>query len=145
MKRIVRTAVVLLLASAVLGPAAADAQQPERYTLEGDLVGIHNLAGELTVRGGEGDAVTVEVARGGGDAGRLEVRTGSLYRFDASLRVVYPADRIRYGDPDSRTHLRVRENGTIGDDGGRRVRISGSGEGLVVVDTGSGSVRVSRR
>lgn len=120
------------------GPEASvrptsDAREAGRYELRGRRVALYNLTGSLTVRGGDVDAVTVEVERGGSDAGRLEVVTGPvgrLDRYDTSLRVIYPGDRIRYGDRGSRTHLRVREDGTFGGDGGRRVRISGRGEGL---------------
>lgn len=111
----------------------SDVQQAERYRLDGGRVALYNLAGSVTVQGGDVDAVSVEVERGGSDAGRLEVVTGPVDRpdeFDTSLRVLYPGDRIRYGDRGSRTHLRVREDGTFGGDGGRRVRISGRGDGL---------------
>lgn len=118
---------------AVDSPASASPnvrQEAGRYSLRGDEVAVYNLAGDLTVRGGEGEAVTVDVSRGGPDAGRLEVRTGSVRGHDASLRVVYPGDRIRYGDRGSQTHLRVRDDGTFGGGHGRRVRISGRGGGL---------------
>lgn len=125
-------------ATATGGPEASvrptsDPGEAERYTLDGRRVALYNLAGSVTVRGGDVNAVTVEVERGGSGAGRLEVVTGPvdrLDRFDTSLRVVYPGDRIRYGDRGSRTHLRVREDGTFGGDGGRRVLISGRGGGL---------------
>lgn len=128
-----------------LAAAAAPAQQPERYTLEGGDVAIYNLAGAVTVEPGSG-AVTVQVTRGGGDAARLTIEQGELHDRE-TLRVRYPDDQVVYGglEPGSSTQLRVREDGTFGDGGdhdrrhghgrhsgaeGRRVRVSGSGDGL---------------
>ncbi|MGH7606325.1 MAG: DUF4097 family beta strand repeat-containing protein [Gemmatimonadales bacterium] len=125
----------LLLLSCAALPAAA---QSANYTLKGDAVAVYNLVGELRVEPGTGGDVTVEVRRGGADAGRLEIQTGELRGLE-TLRVIYPADVIvlpEWGRGWSTT-LRVRDDGTFGDggDGGRRgwrregreVRITGRG------------------
>jgi lia operon protein LiaG len=124
-------------------PALATAQQPERYTVPGEEIAIYNLAGAVTIEAGTGET-TVQVARGGPAAGRLSVARGEL-DGRGTLRVVYPSDRLVYRElgRGSSTTLRVREDGTFGDhdlhdhghehddaEEGRRVRISGSGDGL---------------
>ena len=84
----------LALCLLLLRPAAASAQQGERYTLEGDEVAIYNLAGSLTVEPGTG-TVSVEMVRGGTDAAKLTVERGEIDGRE-TLRVVYPADLIVY-------------------------------------------------
>lgn len=132
-----RVPAILCLAFAI--PSPATAQQPERFTLADSEVAIYNLAGAITVEPGSG-AVTVLVTRGGADASRLAVEQGEVAGRE-TLRVVYPDDDILYPGlgRGSSTELRVREDGTFGDDedhddrsgrDGRRVRISGSGGGL---------------
>lgn len=106
--------------------AAAPPQEIERYRLAGDRAAVYNLVGTVRVVSGSEEDVVVEVARRGTDAGRLQVRTGPADGREA-LRVVYPGDRIRSGGLSSgRTSLRVREDGTFGRGGGRRVRIGGT-------------------
>jgi DUF4097 and DUF4098 domain-containing protein YvlB len=58
----------------------------------------------------------VLVTRGGADAARLKVSQDEIDGRE-TIAVVYPADKIRYalGKGDSRTQLRVREDGTFGD------------------------------
>jgi lia operon protein LiaG len=126
----------LALGCLLLRPMAAWAQQGERYTVDGDEVAIYNLAGSLTVEPGTG-AVSVEVVRGGADAAKLRVERGEVDGRE-TLRVIYPAESIIYArlERGSSTTLKVREDGTFGDgdsgdhDRGRRVRVSGQGEGL---------------
>jgi hypothetical protein len=117
--------------------ATLAAQKAERYTIDGGDVAIYNLAGEVKVEPGSG-AVTTEVTRGGADAAKLKVLKGEVDGWEA-LRVIYPADRIQYSrlSDGSSTQLRVRENGTFGDehDGegkqrGKRISITGKGGGL---------------
>ncbi|HEU4699699.1 MAG TPA: DUF4097 family beta strand repeat-containing protein [Gemmatimonadales bacterium] len=105
----------------------------ERIELAGDSVAIYDLAGTVTLVAGGGATVTVDVQRGGSEAGRLRLETGPV-RGVPALRVVYPSDLIRYArlGRHSQTTLGVRDDGTFddrrGDDGGgrmRRVRISG--------------------
>jgi lia operon protein LiaG len=126
----------LALGCLLLHPATAAAQQGERYTLDGDEVAIYNLAGSLTVEPGAG-TVSVDLVRGGADAARLRVERGELNGRE-TLRVVYPGESIIYSgiDRGSSTTLRVRDDGTFGDgdsgndDSGRKVKVSGVGEGL---------------
>lgn len=121
----------------LLGAAIGHAQTPERRTISGGAVAIYNLAGRMTVVGGSGSDVIVEVRRGGEDAGRLRIETGARGDWQ-TLRVIYPSDRIVYpqlGGWGSRTSLRVDEQGYFDDSGdwgrGRsRVEIRGSGSGL---------------
>lgn len=119
----------LALVSLLALPAAA--QQAERYRLSDD-VAIYNLAGALTVEPGTG-GVSVELVRGGRDAGRLRVERGEVEGRE-TLRVVYPSQSVSYAglEAGSSTTLKVREDGTFGHDGdrdrerdgGRTVRIS---------------------
>jgi hypothetical protein len=131
--------IAALLAWPFASPAQA-AQQPERRALTGDRVAIYNLAGVMRLERGTGSDVVVELTRGGADAGKLEIATGPV-RGRETLRVIYPDDEIVYRElgRGSNTTLRVRDDGTFNDrddrgkhwsDGGRRVRIAGSGGGL---------------
>lgn len=157
-----RHTIVLTLAAPALlmvvdRPAVA--QQAERHELRGDRVAVYNLAGEVRIVRGSGSAVTVGVTRGGEDAVRLRIETG-LREGTASLRVVYPGDRIVYPElgRGSRSRLHVREDGTFGD-GGRQVTVAGTGSGLrahadltiavpagrqVAVHHGAGQIAVTR-
>ncbi|HEX9755113.1 MAG TPA: DUF4097 family beta strand repeat-containing protein [Gemmatimonadales bacterium] len=124
------TALVLSLCVLAL-PLAG--QQVERHPLAGPEVAIYNLAGSVRVEPGTGSDVVVEVTRGGADAGRLRVESGPL-QGRQTLRVVYPDDRVVYralGRHSSST-LTVQEDGTFAGSvrGGRRVRVSGRGDGL---------------
>ncbi len=116
---------------AIAGESAA--QQDDRFELTGSRVAVYNLAGEVTLQAGTGDAVIVEVTRGGADADQLRIDHGPI-DGQSTLRVIYPSDRVRYGDRNTgSTELYVRRDGTLasdGRDGGRRVRISGGGDGL---------------
>jgi DUF4097 and DUF4098 domain-containing protein YvlB len=118
-------------------PAAA---QTSRYVLKGDSVAIYNLVGELRVEAGTGGDVVVEVERQGAGAGKLDVQSGPL-RGRETLRVIYPEDVIvvpEWGRGSSTT-IRVRDDGTFGNEGdgghhshgffeeGREVRIVGRG------------------
>jgi len=106
---------ILLFVLPVL-PVALHAQQPpERYTIEGDAVAVYNLVGAVRVEPGEG-GVAVQVTRAGADAARLRVAQGEI-DGRATLRVIYPEDRINPGSgrPGGSTTLRVREDGTFGD------------------------------
>jgi hypothetical protein len=131
--------VILLLAPL----AALKAQQVERYGLSEDDVAIYNLVGEMRLEPGSGPDVVVEVTRGGADAAKLRVLKGELDGTE-TLRILYPADRIQYTrlSEGSSTQLRVRDNGTFGDDDddddhgrkrrnqGKQVTIVGRGGGL---------------
>lgn len=134
--------VIRLLPLAALWVAPLAAQTVSRHTLRGADVALYDLAGVVQLEAGSGDAVTVDVTRGGTDAARLEVAEGDL-GGRATLRVISPADRISYPQmPDGSTEIRVRDDGTFGNDhhgddddddgsgGGRRVRISSRPGGL---------------
>lgn len=95
-------------------PAAA---QTSRYVLKGDSVAIYNLVGELRVEAGTGSDVAVDVERQGAGADKLDVRSGPLQGRE-TLRVIYPEDVIivpEWGRGSSTT-IRVRDDGTFGDD-----------------------------
>lgn len=118
-------------------PAAA---QTSRHALKGDSVAIYNLVGELRVEAGSGSDVVVEIQRGGADAAKLDVQTGPI-RGRETLRVIYPDDVIVMPDWGRgwNTTLRVRDDGTFGDDRsehgrhwygeGHEVRITGRRRG----------------
>jgi lia operon protein LiaG len=115
---------------------ALTAQATERRTVGGSAVAIYNLAGRMSVVGGTGSDVVVEVTRGGADAGRLRIETGARGQWQ-TLRVIYPSDRIVYprlGGWGSRTSLNVDDDGYFNDSGNRggrdRVEIRGSGSGM---------------
>jgi lia operon protein LiaG len=129
----------LLLGAALAAQTSAQTTQATRYILKGDTIAVYNLVGELRVEPGSAGDVVVELRLGGADAKELKVETGSL-RGRETLRVIYPDDAIslpQWGRG-SNTSLRVREDGTFGDDGdhrgwrgeGRTVRITGRGDGL---------------
>ena len=124
--------------------ASLHAQQPlERYTIDDDAVAIYNLVGAVRIEPGEG-GVAVQLTRAGADAARLRVAQGEI-DGRATLRVLYPEDRINAGrgNPGSSTTLRVREDGIFGDvdddhEHGRHRR-DGWGEGRkVTIASGKG-------
>jgi lia operon protein LiaG len=130
-----------LLAVAVVFLATPASAQTSRQVLKGDSVAIYNLVGELRVEAGSGSDVTVEIERGGADAAKLDVQTGPL-RGRETLRIIYPADVISMPDWGRgwNTTLRVRDDGTFGEEHGRHdrggwfrdgheVRITGRGRG----------------
>src|SRR5262245_28774613 len=96
-------------------PASLWAQQPERYTLDDGPAAVYNLVGNLRVEPGEG-GIVVQVTRAGAEAAKLGIGQGEI-DGRATLRVVYPANRIRGVAPrgDGSTQLRVRDDGTFGD------------------------------
>lgn len=136
----------VLLPVLLLLPRTTAAQQAERFTLGSGPVAIYNLVGSLRVEPGSG-GITVQLTRGGSDAGQLKVAQGEI-SGRSTLRVIYPSDRIRGLDRSghSSTQLRVRDDGTFGDDHddhdrhgdddrhgwdeGRRVRIGEGGDAL---------------
>ena len=129
----VRSLVVLGAAALLVSPLSA---QTSRHVLKGDSVAVYNLVGELHVEAGSGSDVTVQVDRGGADAAKLDIQTGPL-RGRETLRIIYPDDVIVMPEWGRgwNTTLRVRDDGTFGDDrsehGGRwrgeghEVRITG--------------------
>jgi lia operon protein LiaG len=128
----------LLLLSAVAFLSSPVSAQTSRHVLKGDSVAVYNLVGELRVEPGSGSDVVVEVQRGGDDSAKLEILTGPI-RGRETLRIIYPDDVIVMPDWGRgwNTTLRVRDDGTFGDDGdvghgrrgwgrdGREVRITG--------------------
>ncbi|GAB1344884.1 hypothetical protein MASR1M101_40110 [Gemmatimonas sp.] len=113
--------------------------QTDRRTLEGRRVAVYNVAGDVRVERGSGREVEVEIVRRGRDAARLRIETGPI-RGTPTLRVVYPSDDVVYrGNAErsrsgSRTDTRVRDDGTWGGErgwnGGRKLRVRSSGDGL---------------
>lgn len=138
---------VFLTGSFVASSVAA--QSVERHVLSGNDIAVYNLAGIARIEAGTGADVVVEVARGGGDAGRLTIAKGPI-RGRETLRVIYPDDAVSYRGEgggagwwgNSNTELRVRDDGTFFDEGeghgerggwfreGRRVRVNTSGRGM---------------
>lgn len=136
---------LIVLASLLAVPFVLSAQT-ERVTLSGDDIAIYNLVGSLRVEPGSG-SLAVEVTRTGADAAKLRLDQGEI-DGRTTLRVVYPGDRIRaLGREGGSTELRVRTDGTFGDDDwghgrhgdrrndgrderGRRVTITERGDGL---------------
>jgi len=123
-------------------PVAAQTAQTSRYTLKGDSVAVYNLVGELRVEAGTGADVVIELQRGGADAAKLDVQSGPL-RGRETLRIIYPDDvivvpELGRGDRGGswNTSLRVRDDGTFGDDRGRHERGGWFGEGHQVRITG---------
>ena len=127
----------LWLAGAALAGAGTSVMAQERHEISGTRIAIYNLAGQVTLEPGSGSAVVVQITRGGRDAGDLTVERGAIGARE-TLRIIYPADDIRYPAPgwSSGTEIRVRDDGTFGDQwsrresrsAARRVRISGRGD-----------------
>ena len=132
-------AVVLpLVVSASLQSQTTTAGATEQRSVKGARVAIYNLAGRLKAVPGTGDAVVVDIARGGPDAARLKIESGAI-RGAETLRIVYPSDRLIYPEMRgrSRTSINVRPDGTFSDGGDwnewrdrDRVDIRGYGDGL---------------
>ena len=127
---------ISLLALATSLPLSA--QQPHSYTLSGGDITVYNIAGEVSLSGGSGADVTVEVTVAGHDAARLTVEDGDL-RGRQTLRVLYPEDRIVYPalGRGNNTNFTIRDDGTWGESNnwhgrsdGRKVTIRGDGSGL---------------
>src|SRR2546429_114544 len=115
----------LLLVSvvAVWSPPVPVAAQTSRHVLKGDSVAVYNLVGELRVEPGSGSDVVVEIQRSGADAAKLDVQSGPL-RGRETLRIIYPDDVIvmpAWGRGWN-TSLRVRDDGTFGEEHGRHDR-----------------------
>ena len=128
--------------------ATTGAAQTNRFVLKGDSVAVYNLVGELRVEPGSASDVAVEVTRSGTDAAQLDVQSGPLRGYE-TLRVIYPSDVISLPDWGRgwNTTLRVRDDGTFGDDGrwrrdGREVRITGRAGGRGGLDA-SANLRVT--
>ncbi|MGH7475658.1 MAG: DUF4097 family beta strand repeat-containing protein [Longimicrobiales bacterium] len=102
--------------------------QAERFALPGQEIAIYNIAGEVQIERGTGDAVEVLVSRGGSDAAQLRIATGQIDGRN-TLRVIYPDDEVRYERRwGGNTSMRVRSDGTFGA-GGRRVNVRSRGRG----------------
>ncbi len=134
MPRLLHVSLMLVVAALPLS-----AQQNQTYTLPGGDVALYNLAGQVSVAGGTGSAVSVSVTTIGSDAERLRIENGEL-RGRQTLRVLYPEDRIIFPElgRGNSSNLTIREDGTWGDDQdrwngrsrGRKVTIRGDGSGL---------------
>ena len=125
-------AVAVVALSAMDGTAIQ--ASPQEYRIAGNHVAVYNLAGAVSVVPATGSDVVVTVHPRGPDAERLDVESGSI-RGTQTLRVRYPSDRVIYSDMggNSRTRVRVRDDGTFGHGGfsrGDRVDIRSSGSGL---------------
>ena len=131
-----------VIALSTLAATALAAQTTEQRSVKGGTVAVYNLVGKLRAIAGSGDAVSVEITRGGRDASRLKVETGTI-RGRETLRIIYPSDQIVYPGMAyrSRTSMHVRADGTFsdwnGDDDWRsrsrdqeRVDIRSYGDGL---------------
>jgi lia operon protein LiaG len=112
-------------ALAIAAPLVA--QTPERHTLRGTSVAIYDLVGDVRIVEGTGRDVVVEVTRQGSDASQLRIETGPVGGVE-TLRVIFPFDRVRYGDRQhghSNSNFRVRDDGTFDQGGGgRRIELS---------------------
>lgn len=134
-RRILISGAALAAASLLL---ASPASGQERHSVSGGSVAIWNLAGEVTVVGGSGSDVAVEITRGGADAAQLRIEKGPMSMWDhdwQTLRVVYPTDDVVYRElnGDSQTSVRVDDDGTFYSHRGKRgdkVTIKGSGSGM---------------
>ncbi|HET7603259.1 MAG TPA: DUF4097 family beta strand repeat-containing protein [Gemmatimonadales bacterium] len=129
----IRPTAVALAAALLAAASSLSAQQASgTYRLAGSQVAVYNLAGTVSLVAGNGNELVVGVTAQGADASALRVETGDV-RGHQAFRVIYPDGDLVYPDlgPHSETRLRVSEDGTFGDDGGRgrEVRISGSGRG----------------
>ncbi len=129
----------LLLVSGVVLLSIPAAAQTSRHVLKGDSVAVYNLVGELRVEPGTGSDVTVDVQREGADAAKLDIQSGPL-RGRETLRIIYPDDVIVMPEWGRgwNTSLRVRDDGTFGEEHGRHERGSWFRDGHEVRITGRG-------
>jgi len=133
MGRFLNLAVLGLVTGLVLS-VSADLRAQEQHRLGGGDVAVYNLAGAVEVVAGSGSEVVVQVTRGGVDAGRLDIGVQQVSGRQA-LVVRYPDDQVVYPEMGrgSNTQMTINEDGTFSDRGGlrnRRVRVSGSGDGM---------------
>jgi hypothetical protein len=130
----------MVAAMAAVPPAGlVSAQQGERFTLDGNQVAVYNVAGAVRVEAGTGNAVVVEVTRGGADASRLRMEQRTV-RGRTALCIVYPDERIlyrpqngsRYGSSTSTSSGDPcrEDSGPGGWFGGRRIEVSTRGDGV---------------
>lgn len=134
-RRILISGAALAAASLLLATPAAG---QERHSVSGGSVALWNLAGDVTVVGGSGSDVTVEITRGGADAGQLRIEKGPMDMWDhewQTLRIIYPSDDVVYRELNSgsQTSVRVDDDGTFyshRDKRGDKVTIKGSGSGM---------------
>jgi hypothetical protein len=112
------------------GLGQLNAQESERYAMDGDAVAVYNLAGAVTIEQGTGANVVVEVRRFGDDAAQLRIERPQVEGRPA-LVVRYPGDAVVYtgGRWSGRTTINVRADGTFFGAGGDRVTIRSSGSG----------------
>ena len=99
----------------------------QRARLAGDGI-VYDLVGEVRLEPGNGSDILVDVRPQGSDAGKLKLQTGKNGAWQ-TLRVVYPDEDIVYDrmHDGGSTDVRVRDDGTFGDQG--FLRQSGEGEG----------------
>jgi len=112
-----RWALALSLTGISLPAAHLGAQQTERYAMSDNEVAIYNLVGQVRLEPGTGGEVTVQVTRGGAQAAQVKVAQSKLDGVE-TLRFIYPGNRVLYGGTStggSSTQLRVRDDGTFGD------------------------------
>ncbi len=128
------TALAVLANASLLAMTAAAQTAPERYVVRGTHVDICNLAGTVRVVAGSGPEVVVLVTRGGRDAGRLRIESGTRGET-STLHVVYPGQHVVYPRMrGGRSTLSVSHDGCLAGTHGslfrRRVTISGHGYGV---------------
>lgn len=117
---------VVLLALAL--SSAAPAVLAEMVTLSGPDPVIYNLIGTISVTGGSGATVTVDVARRGTDGSKL-----TLNQNASRLIVFFPGNSFVYKPLGlaSSSSFQVNDDGTFGKGGGdRKVTVRGMGMGL---------------
>lgn len=125
---------VLLLLLTSLAPALA----AETVRLSGERVAIFNLAGQVRIEPGTGDAVEVEIARGGADGGELRWETISRrvgkheVGSTTALVIHYPSDNLRYTGGSGSSSVQLARDGTFFDGSGmRRVNINQDAAGFL--------------
>lgn len=118
----------------IAGAPLAAGAQAGHFSLSGSDVAIYNLVGSIKAVAGSGSEVAVDVVRAGKDAAQLRIEQGAIGGRQ-TLRVIYPARRITFGNGDrwgGTTTVRVADDGTFddNDDRGSRVEISSRSGGL---------------
>lgn len=115
--RATRLQLLALAGATMLLTQTLAAQGADRITFRGRDIAVYNLVGRMRVTGG-GSSATAMITRHGRDASKLTIANSTIGGRDA-LRVLYPDDRISVaGDSRHRmrTDLRVRDDGTFGND-----------------------------
>jgi hypothetical protein len=128
--------VSVLVLPALVAVAPAWAQPTQRFTVSERRLEVYDAAGTVRLRSGSGSEIVITATRAGPDGAALAFATDHVGDRGV-FRVVFPVDRIdRIADPvptsGSHTSLRLRADGTFGNDRDHGVRAGRGGEEITI-------------